>query len=240
MALRFVSDLHLHEARADVAEAFFDYLARLPDDTEALYLLGDIFEAWVGDDDDLPFHQQVKQHLRSVSDRGVPLFFMHGNRDFLVGKGFELQTGCLLLPDPAVIEHHGQRFLLMHGDSLCTDDTQYQAFRSQIRNPDMQAMLLAKPLAERREIARQLRMNSREANSNKAEDIMDVNAAAVAAALAEHQVNTLIHGHTHRPAIHRLADGKQRIVLGDWDNSGWELVLDQDRLALNHFPIHPA
>lgn len=237
MALRFISDLHLHESRPATAGALFNYLDNLPEDTEALYLLGDIFDAWVGDDDDLPFHQDIKQKLKTVSERGVPLFFMHGNRDFLIGKGFEMQTGCMLIPDPHVIEHAGQQYLLMHGDSLCTDDTEYQAFREQIRNPDMQAMLLAKPLKERREIARQLRMNSAAANSNKAEDIMDVNNEAVDAVMKAYQSDILIHGHTHRPAIHKLGNSRRRIVLGDWDAKGWELVIDNGNTMLNSFPI---
>ena len=237
MALRFISDIHLDEKRPDIARAFFNYLEQLPEDTEALYLLGDIFEAWIGDDDDAAFNQTIKNALRKKTDTGLPVFFMHGNRDFLVGKGFELQTGCILIRDPFVIEHGNRPYLLMHGDSLCTDDVEYMAFRKQIRNPDMQAMLLAKPLEERREIARQLRMNSKEAASNKAEDIMDVNHDAVADIMTQHQVTTLIHGHTHRPAIHDLDDKKQRIVLGDWDTHGWELVLDNNTPELKRFPI---
>lgn len=236
MALRFISDLHLDEKRPSVTRAFFRYLDTLPDDTEALYLLGDIFEAWLGDDDNNPFLDEIRTKLKATVER-LPVYFMHGNRDFLVGSQFALDTGISLLADPSIIEFHGTRYLLAHGDSLCTDDVEYQAFRSQIRNPAMQAMLLAKPLEERREIARQLRANSKMANSNKAQDIMDVNSNAVSRLMEEYSVDTLIHGHTHRPAVHDLGDGKQRIVLGDWEDNGWELVLDQGEFSLRHFPI---
>lgn len=239
MAIRFISDIHLEQKRPSVTRAFLRYLDELPADTQALYLLGDIFEAWLGDDDDDPFLHNIRDALKSVTSRGIPVFFMHGNRDFLVGAQFAEQTGCTLLNDPAMIEHAGQQYLLMHGDSLCTDDTEYQNFRLQIRNPAMQAMLLAKPLDERREIARQLRAGSKMANSNKAQNIMDVNAQAVAAIMQQYPANTLIHGHTHRPAIHALADGKQRVVLGDWEQNGWDVVLDNGSLTLNHFPINP-
>lgn len=236
MTIRFISDVHLEESRPFITRAFFDYLDHLPADTTALYLLGDIFDAWLGDDDVSPFLSSIRDKLKQISDRGIALYFMHGNRDFLVGDAFAEQTGCQLLNDPCLIEHQGQRYLLSHGDVLCTDDAEYQAFRAQIRNPAMQGMLLAKPLAERREIAKQLRQQSGMANSNKAQDIMDVNAAAVTAMMDAHQVDTLIHGHTHRPAIHDLPGNKRRIVLGDWHDKGWEIVLN-DTLELNSFAI---
>lgn len=238
MAIRFISDIHLEPKRPSVTRAFLCYLDNLPADTEALYLLGDIFEAWLGDDDDDPFLPPIREAIQAVTARGIPVFFMHGNRDFLVGTQFAEQTGCTLLADPSVIEHAGRQYLLMHGDSLCTDDTEYQNFRQQIRNPAMQAMLLEKPLAERREIARQLREGSKMANSNKAQDIMDVNAQAVADIMQQYPASTLIHGHTHRPAIHPLPDGKQRVVLGDWEQNGWDVVLDKGELTLNHFPVN--
>lgn len=236
MTIRFISDVHLEESRPSITRAFFDYLDHLPADTTALYLLGDIFDAWLGDDDVSPFLSSIRDKLKQISDRGIALYFMHGNRDFLVGDAFAEQTGCQLLNDPCLIEHQGQRYLLSHGDVLCTDDAEYQAFRAQIRNPAMQGMLLAKPLAERREIAKQLRQQSGMANSNKAQDIMDVNAAAVTAMMNAHQVDTLIHGHTHRPAIHDLPGNKRRIALGDWHDKGWEIVLN-DTLELNSFAI---
>lgn len=245
MSLRFISDLHLDEKRPDITRAFFHYLQNLPTDTEALYILGDFFEVWIGDDDDATLNQQICAALNHKSASGLPIFFMHGNRDFLVGKLFELRTGCILLPDPFVLEYQGERFLLMHGDSLCLEDIDYQKFRAQIRSPQMQAELLKKSLDERRAIAKELRDNSKMANSNKSADIMDVTPAEVERVMTTHRVSTLIHGHTHRPAIHDLtvnSNQAQRIVLGDWgspehDHRGWEFILDHHNRQLRSFPL---
>ena len=230
MAIRLISDLHLHASRPALGRAFFAYLAHLPADTEALYILGDFFEAWIGDDDDDAFHLQVQEALKQATGRGLPIYFMHGNRDFMVGDAFCAHTGCSLISDPHVLDYQGQRYLLMHGDSLCIDDVQYQQYRAQIRNPDMISMLRAKPLAERREIAKQLRANSQDAAGNKAEDIMDVNQNEVEKQMREHGIHTLIHGHTHRPQVHNFdIDGEpfRRIVLGDWNLLGWEIILSE-------------
>lgn len=237
MTIRLISDIHLSNTRPDLVEAFFYYLDNLSEDTQALYLLGDIFDAYIGDDDDNQLLQAVKQQLLTVSQKGVKLYFMHGNRDFLVGEDFCKTIGCTLLSDPSTIEHMGKSYLLMHGDSLCTDDIEYQAFRTQIQSSEGKAFLLSKSLEERRAIAKQLRENSKSMNSNKAEDIMDVNNEAVLQAFAEHKVDTLIHGHTHRPAIHNINEQQQRIVLGDWDKQGWEVVIAPQGLALNAFDI---
>lgn len=237
MTIRLISDIHLSSNRPDLIEAFFHYLQNLSEDTSALYLLGDIFDAYIGDDDDSELLQTVKQQLLALSQKGVKLYFMHGNRDFLVGEDFCQASGCTLLSDPSVIEYYGKPYLLMHGDSLCTDDVEYQAFRAQIQNPDSKAFLLSKPLEERRAIAKQLREGSKSMNSNKAEDIMDVNHQAVLQAFADHKVNTLIHGHTHRPAIHPISEQQQRVVLGDWDKQGWEIIIEQQGLTLNAFDI---
>lgn len=237
MSIRFISDIHLSDQRPDLSQAFFRYLTSLPKDTEALYLLGDIFDAYIGDDDDAELLSRVKQALSEVSQQGIKLYFMHGNRDFLVGDAFCQDSGCELLTDPSLIHYQGKDYLLMHGDSLCTDDLDYQAFRAQIQNPDSKAFLLAKPLAERRAIAKQLRDSSKSMSSNKAEDIMDVNAQAVLDALKQHQSNILIHGHTHRPAVHQLNDKQQRIVLGDWDKQAWELVINSHGFQLKAFAI---
>lgn len=240
MSLRFISDLHLDEKRPAISQAFFHYLECLPEDTEALYILGDFFEVWVGDDDDLPFHQAIMAKLKEKTAAGLPIFFMHGNRDFLVGKYFELKTGCILIPDPLVIDYQQKAYLLMHGDLLCTEDAAYQSFRAYMRNPETQAQLLKKTLAERRLIASQLRANSQAENSNKAEDIMDVTQAEVERLMQEYGINTLIHGHTHRPAIHDFTMQEkpaQRIVLGDWHTSGWEAVINHQQITLNEFPL---
>lgn len=240
MSLRFISDLHLDEKRPEICRAFFHYLDHLPADTEALYILGDFFEVWIGDDDDSPFHQSICNKLKSRTAAGLPIFFMHGNRDFLVGKYFELRTGCILIPDPLVIEYQQHTYLLMHGDTLCTEDTAYKTFREYIRNPETQAQLLKKTLQERRVIAQQLRETSQTESSNKSADIMDVTPSEVERIMQNYDVKTLIHGHTHRPAIHSLLIDNQpaeRIVLGDWHTQGWELVLEHDARKLTSFPI---
>lgn len=226
MSTLFISDLHLDPERPATTRAFVDLLQGKARHCDALYILGDFFEAWVGDDDDAPLSREVIAALRALTDSGVPVFFMHGNRDFLVGEQFARDSGCSLLADPSVVSLYGKPVLLMHGDLLCTDDTDYQAFRAQCRSAAWQQQVLALPLQQRRELAAKLRQDSREASSNKAEDIMDVNAGAVMAALAEHGVDLLIHGHTHRPQIHTLTtpDGdKTRVVLGDWDSHSWVL-----------------
>lgn len=238
MTIRLISDLHLDEKNPALCRAFFNYLDTLPEDTEALYILGDFFEAWVGDDDDLPFHENIRQRLKQLTQSGMPVFFMHGNRDFLVQDLFAKQTGCQIIPDPYILHYHEQTIALLHGDSLCTDDVEYQAFRAQMRDPNVQNMLLSQSLTERRALAQSLRDNSKEANSNKAEDIMDINQAELEKVMSDLQVKTLIHGHTHRPAKHRFVrDGENmsRIVLGDWNTHGWEIVIHKNGIDLNEF-----
>lgn len=240
MSLRFISDLHLDEKRPALCEAFFYYLDHLPKDTEALYILGDFFEVWIGDDDDAPFHQHIMQKLKEKTKSGLPIYFMHGNRDFLVGKYFELSTGCILIHEPFTLHYHNRHYVLMHGDSLCTDDVAYQQFRTYIRNPATQAELLKKSLPERRAIAKQLRDNSQSVNQEKSEAIMDVNEQAVAEVLRDTTFTALIHGHTHRPYIHHYQydnNQQQRVVLGDWHDYGWEIVIEQQHLALNSFKL---
>ena len=222
----FISDLHLDESRPGITNAFFHFLDTQAKRADALYILGDFFEVWVGDDDDAPYPRQVIARLRALSDSGVRLYFMHGNRDFLVGEQFAKEAGATLLTDPAVIDLYGEPVLLMHGDSLCTSDTEYMAFRQQARSAEWQQGLLSQPLAARREIGRQMREQSKSMNSLKAEDIMDVTPDEVVREMEAHGVKTLIHGHTHRPDCHQLqvagADAK-RWVLGDWGQFAWWL-----------------
>lgn len=224
----FISDLHLDPQRPHMLALFRRFLAGIDTGTcDGLYILGDLFEAWIGDDEDDPALLAVLDHLAALGTRGVPVAVMHGNRDFLLGERFAERTGARLLPDPSVIELYGRPTLLMHGDTLCTDDVAYQAFRAQVRNPDWQAAFLARPLAERRAIAASLRETSKTETAGKAAEIMDVNADAVIQALAEQGVDRLIHGHTHRPALHSLeVAGRpaQRIVLGDWYDTGSALL----------------
>ena len=230
-----ISDLHLAPGRPQVTEALRQFLIREAD-CDALYILGDLFEAWVGDDDDGALARDVEHMLRAFSERGPALFLMHGNRDFLIGQQFCDRVGATLLDDPTVAVLNGRMTLLMHGDSLCTADEAYQAFRRQARDPAWQAALLAQSLDERRALAGRLREASQEANSNKAEDIMDVTPSEVEAALARHGVDRLIHGHTHRPAIHRMPAG-ERWVLGDWEDRGWYIQLHGESEELLNFII---
>lgn len=219
MTTLFISDLHLqpsHPRLLDACLRFFDEHAK---HAEALYILGDLFEVWIGDDDDAAWINDFATALQQLQRGGTALYFMHGNRDFLVGEKFADRCGMKLLADTAVIDLYGRTTLLMHGDTLCTEDKEYLAFRAQVRNPQWQQMVLSQPIEQRRQLAAQLRAQSKMAASNKAEDIMDVTPAEVARVMRENHVDLLIHGHTHRPARHELnVDGKiaERIVLGDW------------------------
>lgn len=223
----FISDLHLDPERPAITDLFLDFLGTRALGSEALYILGDLFEAWIGDDDRGAMNDAVCQGLKACTEAGTPVFVMHGNRDFLLGAAFTERCGCALLDDPTRIELYGTPTLLMHGDLLCTDDTEYMGFRDMVRNPGWQEALLAKPLDERRRMAQEMRASSREQTSGKAESIMDVNAGAVDRVMTEHHVRRLIHGHTHRPALHDLkvaGHQAQRIVLGDWYERGSVLV----------------
>ncbi|HXA48635.1 MAG TPA: UDP-2,3-diacylglucosamine diphosphatase, partial [Burkholderiaceae bacterium] len=216
----FVSDLHLQAAMPRTAEAFFGFLHALALHTRQLYLLGDIFEYWAGDDDANPFNQRVIDEIRTVSDRGVEIFWISGNRDFLVGEKFAAACGIKLLGDPFVTTIAGEKVVLTHGDAMCTDDLAYIAFRAQVRQPAWQSEFLARPLEQRKAIIAGLRQGSREAQKEKTDAIMDVNQGAVHALFDSTGTATMIHGHTHRPARHvDVQDGveRYRYVLPDWD-----------------------
>lgn len=225
MTTLFISDLHLDESRPAITQAFYDFLNERASHADELFILGDFFEAWVGDDDDSPFVADVKAQLKKLTDNGTQLFLMVGNRDFLMSETLANETGAVLLEDPTVIDLYGERVLLMHGDSLCTKDEEYMQFRLQARNPIFQQGLLSKSLVERRAIAADLRAKSKHMNAMKAEDIMDVTSEEVSRVMDEAQVQVMIHGHTHRPTYHSvdLADEEkgQRIVLGDWGEKLW-------------------
>jgi UDP-2,3-diacylglucosamine hydrolase len=231
----FISDLHLQESHPRTAEAFFRFLAERASQAEALYLLGDIFEYWAGDDDlGTPFHQRIVTALRTVSDSGVAVYWMAGNRDFLVGQDFARACGLTLLPDPHVVTIGGQTVALAHGDAQCTGDLKYMAFRAQVRDPAWQAQFLAMPLAQRKAIIAGLREGSRQAHGEKSYEIMDVTPDAVAALHASTQADVIIHGHTHRPALHLDGEtGRRRYVLPDWEldaeprRGGW-IAIDTD------------
>ena len=219
MTTLFISDLHLDESRPHILELFLRFLAEEARGADALYILGDLFESWIGDDDDTALTARVAHALRALRDGRVTIHFMHGNRDFLLGADYAARAGLTLLADPTVIELYGERVLLMHGDTLCTDDVDYQKFRTLVRDPTWQRQFRAKSLQERRAFAAQARGESRKQTAMKQAEIMDVNQGAVASAMRAHGVRKLIHGHTHRPATHHFdLDGHsaERIVLGDW------------------------
>jgi len=226
-----ISDLHLEEERPDITRAFLHFLATRATQAEALYILGDFFEVWIGDDAMTPFQESIAGALRALSERGVRIYLMHGNRDFMLGQTFCHKAGCKLLADPSVVQLCGEPVLLMHGDSLCTRDEGYMRLRRLLRNPLSMFVLRNLPLATRRKLARKLRNESRTQTRMKASDIIDVTPELIPGVLAEHRVRTLIHGHTHRPATHDLeVDGQpaKRIVLGDWDRQGWALQVDEN------------
>lgn len=227
MSVLFISDLHLEAERPDITRAFLSFLDERARRAEALYILGDFFEAWIGDDGMDAFQRSIAQSLRQVADGGTRIYLMHGNRDFLIGKAFCREAGCTLLPDPSVIDLYGEPVLLMHGDSLCTRDEAYMRLRRWLRNPLTLWVLRHLPLATRHKLARKLRKESRAQTRMKAVDIIDVTPEEVPRVMRRHGVRTLIHGHTHRPAEHPLdIDGQpaRRIVLGDWDHQGWALA----------------
>lgn len=236
MTVLLVSDLHLDLSRPDITALFLDFLANRARAAEALYILGDLFEAWVGDDEPGEPATSVCAALRALVASGVPVFLMRGNRDFLYGPAMAARCGAQLLPDPCVVDLHGRPTLLMHGDLLCTGDLAYQAFRKQVRDPTWQAGFLAQPLAARQAFAAQARAASKAHQAGATEAITDVEAASVEAVLRLHGVDRLIHGHTHRPAIHALMAGSQpatRVVLGDWYQQGSVLSVDAEGLALS-------
>jgi len=240
MTTLFIADLHLDPARPDVAQAFFRFMENQAPQAEALYILGDFFEAWIGDDLQHPFVDDVKQSLRALTDKGIPVYLMHGNRDFLIGDQFCNETGCQLIEDPTLLELYGRKVLLMHGDTLCTNDVDYLAFRGMVRNPDWQKDFLSKSLQERLAIAESIRAASKEKTSELQYEIMDVTQSEVEKVMTEQNVQLLIHGHTHRPAVHKLeVNGKaaERVVLGDWHAVGWKLSIDESGYKLADFAL---
>lgn len=243
MTTLFISDLHLDSSRPAITELFGQFVRREGKSADALYLLGDLFEAWVGDDDPSEVGAYVASTLREVADSGVPVYFIRGNRDFLMGQDYAAHAGFRILPDPAVIVLYGKPTLLLHGDLLCTDDVAYQAFRAQTRNPVWQAQFLSQPLQARLAFATQARAASQAhqaklregGNDVRFETVTDVTPATVEATFARFGIDSMIHGHTHRPAVHELrVGGRQctRIVLGDWYEQGSVLRVDADGYRL--------
>lgn len=231
MTTLFISDLHLESSKPEIGKQFLDFLGGEARGADALYILGDLFDSWVGDDDPNPHYAVMKRALRALVDSGVSVFFMHGNRDFMIGTTFARETGISILDDPEAIELHGEKVLLSHGDALCIDDKQYQQVRLMTRSPEWQAMMRAKPLAERLAFAENARQQSQEYNDSVGEDIMDVNQDAVVGTFRNREIDVLLHGHTHRPAIHEIElKGRtgRRIVLGDWYEQGSVVRWDEN------------
>jgi len=239
MTTLFISDLHLEASRPEIGHQFLAFLRGEARSAEALYILGDLFEVWLGDDDPNPYYAEMKTAIRELTDSGVPVSFMHGNRDFTIGEQFGADTGVTLLSDPTPVDLYGDRVLLSHGDVLCTDDVQYQQVRTMTRNPDWQAMMLAKSIEERIAFAIQARQESIERGESIEDEIADVNTDAVVAMMQSHDVSILLHGHTHRPAVHTFdIDGAEatRIVLGDWFEQGSVVRWDTNGPRLEAMP----
>jgi len=239
VATLFIADLHLSTEEPAITAGFLRLLAGEARAADALYILGDLFEAWIGDDDPNPLHTQIADAIHALVNSGVPCYFIHGNRDFLIGQRFARQSGMILLPEEQVLTLYGKRILIMHGDTLCTDDIGYLRFRAKVHQPWLQKLFLALPLFIRQRIAAKMRAGSKASNQTKSETIMDVNPQAVIDVMARHQVQHLIHGHTHRPAIHDLViehHPARRYVLGAWHHEGSMIKVSDTDIGLLFFP----
>ena len=236
----FISDLHLAPERPEIIELYLKFLDDKAAAARQLYILGDFVEYWLGDDDEAVGLQPVFTKMRQLAQQGLKIFLMHGNRDFLMGHQLAQRCGCQLLDDPSLINFDGTQVLLMHGDTLCTDDVEYQKLRVMLRDPQWQAEFLAKPLAERMLMEKALREKSEQETQKKSQEIMDVNADAVNQAFQQHDVTLMIHGHTHRPDIHQITLDNinvTRIVLGDWYTKGSYLAFNNaSDYALRDYP----
>ena len=231
MKPRFISDIHLSEDTPHLTNAFKTFLNESRETCTHLFILGDLFEIWIGDDDDNSFSQEIKKILIDFTLNGPETFFMHGNRDFLIGEAFANEVGISILPDPYTLDINGLKTILSHGDFLCTDDVDYIEFRDEVRSEEWQKNFLSKSINERNEIAKSLRADSTDATSEKSFEITDVNLRTVNNFIQENKPDIFIHGHTHRPKIHEH-DLCKRIVLGDWDKSGWMVAIEGDSYNL--------
>ncbi len=237
----FISDLHMDSEHPEIQRQFFEFLQRDAKGSDALYILGDLFEVWLGDDDDNSDHLKTIEALKELSHSGTPIYIQHGNRDFLIGKDFEKNAGCTLLSDPHLLDLYGENVLIMHGDLLCTGDVEYQALRQQVRDPQWQKEILQSPLQVRKQFAKDLRQQSQLKTQAKSEEIMDVSQATVDLYMQEYGIKTLIHGHTHRPGKHQWNRDNtqfQRIVLGDWYAQGSVLRCHDQQYHLETLARH--
>ena len=236
MKPRFISDIHLSEDSPHLTNAFKAFLDESKESCTHLFILGDLFEIWIGDDSHIPFHQEVKKILKDFTSDGPKTFLMHGNRDFLIGEAFANEVGISILPDPYALNINGLNVILSHGDFLCTDDIEYMDFRNKVRSKEWQKDFLSKDVDERNEIANSLRSGSKDATSKKSLDITDANIKTVNNFIEKNKPDIFIHGHTHRPKIHEHNSTK-RLVLGDWNESGWYCSIKDKDINLKEFKI---
>jgi UDP-2,3-diacylglucosamine hydrolase len=236
MSSCFISDLHLDHKREDIKKAFFKFLESEAYEFKNLYILGDLFEVWIGDDFEDDFSNQVISKLKQFSQSNKNIYIMHGNRDFLLGEKFAEKCGAKLIPDPLILDDKGKKIMLSHGDIFCTDDMEYQDFKEKVRNEKWKIEFLSKNLRDREQIAKNLRQESAVKNAKKQDYLMDVNKSEVEKIAQENKIEILIHGHVHRPKIHNEVFG-QRIVLGDWDKKYWFISLIGEQVRLHSCKI---
>lgn len=245
LPILLISDLHLEDGRPDITRTLLHFLEERAGRCQALYILGDLFEVWIGDDEVTALSTEIAAALSDFHRAGSEIYLLHGNRDFLLGEDYAERCGARLIHEPYTLSSNNTRFLLLHGDILCTDDHEYMEFRAMVRNPAWQKQFLAQTLEARREFARQAREQSQSATRHKRMEIMDVNQEAVLRLIQEQQQTRIIHGHTHRPDIHQITlpqaiDGRSqatRTVLGDWDRKAWYAEIRDGKLSLQHFPL---
>lgn len=240
MTTLVIADLHLNEQEPAITAGFLRFIQEQAVHASQLYILGDFFDYWIGDDDPAPLHKTVADALKALSECGVKIFFIHGNRDFLLGARYAKQCGMTLLPQTQVIEAEGQRILILHGDTLCTDDTDYQHYRKRVHTKWIQRLFLWLPLSVRLKIAKKMRAGSQSANQQKTEAIMDVNQGAVIDTFRQYKTQWMIHGHTHRPAVHDICiDGETHLrgVLGAWHSQGSAFKITPDDISPIFFPF---
>ena len=237
MTTLFISDLHLTPSAPEITDCFTRFMREEAIHADALYVLGDLFEFWIGDDDNSDFAKQIKSEFKRLTQAGIPCFFTQGNRDFLVGKRFAKQTGVTLLGDETVIDLYGTPAIILHGDTLCTDDVQYLAYREKVHQPWLQWVFNRIPFWVKKKIVAKVQSDISDTKKMKSMEIMDVTQSEVEAVMHKHQVKLMIHGHTHRPNIHHFGEGLQRIVLGDWYEQGSVLVCTQSQLDLQTRPF---
>ncbi|PCS22214.1 UDP-2,3-diacylglucosamine diphosphatase [Candidatus Enterovibrio escicola] len=243
MTVLFISDLHLRPNHPEITACFYHFLRKEATKSTALYVLGDLFEVWIGDDDDEPLHNEVAAAFNTLKDEGVPVYFIHGNRDLMLGKRFAKASGMTLLPEVKIIDLFGQPTLIMHGDTLCVQDVGYQRYRKKVHNRFLQYIFLSLPLFLRKKIGRKIRRESMQVNTHKSGNIMDVDLKEVVRMMKANKVTQLIHGHTHRPNIHTFTVGTkvaQRIVLGDWYTQGSILSCTKDGCSLEVRTFSPT